>query len=442
MYIQTTKPSQANLSSSVHGKPIDSELRSLWQYARCLSRRSSVYASEQYASITKFCILSQNAHFLSRMAPPKSFPKVGLTPKGSFGGCNQPGSVTQSGVNYNSGSAVASLSSDSVKLSLQDEDFPPLGKEDTSSGAKVVNNSQKTMIRGSPPRIQTQDVPHSSSRPWNSASSSRQIHRGADEDDDWFPGADAEDLAPRNSSRSKKKAFIRKKPTDVGAGERASSSQDRIYFLGRLLTSILRHRAVDMNLEVRSDGYIVVNDLLKLPIKTRTGIPLSVYTVDDILKAVERDNKQRFTLVTEKGVLLIRANQGHSIKTIESEKLLKPILSSEEISVCVHGTLMSNLNSILKTGLKKMGRNHVHFASGLPREDGVISGMRHTSEVLIYLDAKKALQDGMKLYLSDNGVILTEGFDGVVPPEYFAKIARWKNGKITPLPLNVKSESA
>lgn len=42
--------------------------------------------------------------------------------------------------------------------------------------------------------------------------------------------------------------------------------------------------------------------------------------------------------------------------------------------VCVHGTLMQNLRLILKTGLKKMGRNHVHFASGLPRENGVISG--------------------------------------------------------------------
>lgn len=31
----------------------------------------------------------------------------------------------------------------------------------------------------------------------------------------------------------------------------------------------------------------------------------------------------------------------------------------------------------------------------------------------------------MKLYISDNMVILTEGFDGVVPVEYFEKIESW-----------------
>lgn len=375
------------------------------------------------------------------MAPPKNFPKVGWTPKGSFGGHNQPGSVSQAGVSHSSGhgsplseSVVSSLSSDSAKMSLQDEEFPPLGKE------VIGPRGSRNPIGGPSHRIPSQDISPSSSRPWSAAS--RQIHHDANEDADFFSGADEEDnFAQRASSRNKRKVITPKQTVDKSAGERASASQDRIYFLGRLLTNILRHRAVDLKLKVRNDGYVVVSDILKLPIKTRPGIPLSVYTADDVLKAVERDNKQRFSVLTENGVLLIRANQGHSIKIIESEKLLKLVFSSEEIPVCVHGTLMSNLDSILKSGLKKMGRNHVHFASGLPREDGVISGMRFTSEVLIYLDAKKALQDGMKLYISDNGVILTEGFNGIVPPEYFAKIARWKNGKITPLPLNVKSES-
>ena len=35
--------------------------------------------------------------------------------------------------------------------------------------------------------------------------------------------------------------------------------------------------------------------------------------------------------------------------------------------------------------------------------------------------------EGMKLYISDNKVILTEGFDGVVPVKYFEKIESWPN---------------
>ena len=33
--------------------------------------------------------------------------------------------------------------------------------------------------------------------------------------------------------------------------------------------------------------------------------------------------------------------------------------------------------------------------------------------------------EGMKLYISDNKVILTEGFKGVVPLKYFEKIESW-----------------
>lgn len=35
------------------------------------------------------------------------------------------------------------------------------------------------------------------------------------------------------------------------------------------------------------------------------------------------------------------------------------------------------------------------------------------------------LSEGMKLYVSDNKVILTEGFDGVVPVKFFEKIESW-----------------
>ncbi|KAH7387387.1 hypothetical protein KP509_16G020300 [Ceratopteris richardii] len=351
------------------------------------------------------------------MVPPKSFSKVGASSKGNFGGRIQPASASASHTegHCSLGSALSSLASSSANMSLQDEDFPPLQLNDNSSSTMPEN------IKSS-----AQQVSNS-----KSGTRSRNIHHGADEDDNWYEEGDV----PDNRSSRNKKTSTRKHLFDQKVERKGSASEDRIYFLGRLLTSILRHRATELNLEVRNDGYVFVDNLLKLPIRTRQGIPLSAFTVDDVLKAVERDNKQRFGVLTENGVLLIRANQGHSIKTIESEKLLKPVLSSEEIPVCVHGTLMKNLDSILKTGLKKMGRIHIHFASGLPKEDGVISGMRHSSEVLIYLDSEKALQDGMKLFLSDNGVILTEGFDGVVPPEYFAKIATWRKGKLTPLDI-------
>ncbi|KAL5571551.1 hypothetical protein UlMin_021148 [Ulmus minor] len=218
-----------------------------------------------------------------------------------------------------------------------------------------------------------------------------------------------------------------------GGGGGGGSGKDKIDALGRLLTRILRHMASELNLSMRSDGYVKVNDLLKLNLKTFANVPLRSHTVDDIREAVRRDNKQRFSLQEENGEVLIRANQGHTITTVDSERLLKAILSADEVPVCVHGTYKKNLESILESGLKRMERLHVHFSSGLPTDGEVISGMRRNVNVLIFLDVKKALEDGMKLYVSDNKVILTEGFDGVVPVKYFEKIESWPDRQLIPL---------
>ncbi|KAL0701595.1 hypothetical protein Bca4012_057717 [Brassica carinata] len=88
----------------------------------------------------------------------------------------------------------------------------------------------------------------------------------------------------------------------------------------------------------RQCRHLVLETLLNLDLKTSVNVQLKSHTVDEIREAVRKDNKQRFSLAEENGELLIRANQGHSITTVESEKLLKPILSHEEAPVCVHET--------------------------------------------------------------------------------------------------------
>jgi len=51
--------------------------------------------------------------------------------------------------------------------------------------------------------------------------------------------------------------------------------------------------------------------------------------------------------------------------------------------------------------------------------------MRTSSQVLIYINVAKAMEDGIKFYLSANGVILTEGNEeGFLLKEYFEKVER------------------
>ncbi|KAK8294438.1 hypothetical protein V6Z11_D05G000100 [Gossypium hirsutum] len=105
-----------------------------------------------------------------------------------------------------------------------------------------------------------------------------------------------------------------------------------------------------------------------------------------------KDNKQRFSLLEENGELLIRANQGHTVMTVESERLLKQILSADEVQFCVHGTYKRNLESILELGLKHMKRLHVHFSSGLLTDGEVISGIQQVMEE--NEDSSKVQQEG------------------------------------------------
>ena len=76
-----------------------------------------------------------------------------------------------------------------------------------------------------------------------------------------------------------------------------------------------------------------------------------------------------------------------------------------------------------------MSRNHIHFAPGMPKEEGVISGMRATCDIYIEIDMEAAIKDGIKFYISSNNVILTEGVDGVLSPKYFKRVVQ-KNGQL------------
>lgn len=57
-----------------------------------------------------------------------------------------------------------------------------------------------------------------------------------------------------------------------------------------------------------------------------------------------------------------------------AELELTKITSADEAPVVVHGTYRRAWQLIKDQGLSRMKREHIHFASGLPGESGVISG--------------------------------------------------------------------
>ena len=172
--------------------------------------------------------------------------------------------------------------------------------------------------------------------------------------------------------------------------------------LSRQLSAVLRHDKKGKVL--RRDGWALAGKVARA-------------SEAQLLDVVASNGKQRFAVGRGKktGRLYLRANQGHSIPVeIGMEEVLDPS------TVAMHGTNRGAWALIEKGGLKRMGRQHIHLAPGMPGE--VVSGMRNNSSVVIVVDVAKCLEAGMRFFRSKNGVILTDGLDGTIDPKFFARV--------------------
>jgi len=172
-------------------------------------------------------------------------------------------------------------------------------------------------------------------------------------------------------------------------------------------------------LNIRTDGLAPLTDVMAKIKASR----------EEIMEIVQSSDKQRFAVVSIDAKEYIRANQGHSFPVPDLDLLR--VSSVEDIprsengveGVVVHGTYKDAWKSIKTQGLSKMTRNHIHFAIGAPGESHVISGMRSSCQVLVYVDLPKAIADGIDFYLSDNHVVLSPGnAEGIIPPAYFKAV--------------------
>lgn len=163
----------------------------------------------------------------------------------------------------------------------------------------------------------------------------------------------------------------------------------------RQISYLLRHNPED--LEMDKEGYVRVNDLLfKLDI-----------TLDTLNSIIENNDKKRFAY-SEDGVY-IRASQGHSGKLnldIKYKEIKFP-------TTYYHGTVDFNTQSIMKVGLTSQKRSHVHLSTNV--KTAIDVGGRHGDTIVVLeIDGNQMKRDGLKLYVSDNGVILTDN----VPSKY------------------------
>lgn len=173
----------------------------------------------------------------------------------------------------------------------------------------------------------------------------------------------------------------------------------RLVKISKYLSKHLRHQPARIGLQLAPGGWVAVDELLAA-CKKHT-FPITRLELNEV---VSSNDKKRFSF--DSTGTLIRANQGHSVEVdLQLESTSPP-------DVLYHGTGHGAVESILRDGLRKMSRHHVHLSSDIPTAKKV--GARHGRPVVFLVDAARMHKDGHQFYCSENGVWLVN----CVPPNY------------------------
>lgn len=161
----------------------------------------------------------------------------------------------------------------------------------------------------------------------------------------------------------------------------------------RFLSLILRHKPETIGLTLDNSGWVEVTQLLLQ--MNNNGQKIDLNELEHIVRT---NDKKRFEFNEDK--TKIRASQGHSLGVdLQYESKTPP-------NILYHGTSTKSVESINKSGLLKLKRDHVHLSGDFCTATKV--GSRHGKPVIFEVLAAQMHEEGYKFYQSTNGVWLTD----------------------------------
>lgn len=167
----------------------------------------------------------------------------------------------------------------------------------------------------------------------------------------------------------------------------------KIKSTSKFLSLVLRHQPEVIGINLDTQGWVAVDELLQKLAAYKRGISL-----EELDFVVENNNKKRFAFNKDK--TKIRASQGHSINLDLGYAPVEPP------ELLYHGTASRFLEGIQKTGLEKRNRHHLHLSLNLDTAKDV--GGRHGKPVILVVRAKEMHEAGFQFFVSDNDVWLTD----------------------------------
>ncbi len=170
-------------------------------------------------------------------------------------------------------------------------------------------------------------------------------------------------------------------------------NNSRLVKISKYLSKHLRHQPDRIGIKLAPGGWVSVDELLEACKKH--SFPINRIELNEV---VANNDKKRFSF--DSTGTLIRANQGHSIEVdLQLERTVPP-------DVLYHGTGHGAVEAILREGLRKMLRHHVHLSKDITTAKRV--GERHGRPVVFEVDTRAMHEAGYTFYCSENGVWLVE----------------------------------
>ncbi len=171
-------------------------------------------------------------------------------------------------------------------------------------------------------------------------------------------------------------------------------NEREIKSISKFLSLLLRHQPDLIGLKLDENGWADVAELIEK--SKRKGKHFSIEILEEV---VATNDKKRFSFNEDQ--TKIRANQGHSLKTIDLK--LEAIQPPEYL---YHGTVSKFMQSIKEKGLQKMSRQHVHLSQDL--ETATKVGSRRGVPTILTVRSGAMHVAGFEFYQSKNGVWLTD----------------------------------
>ena len=166
------------------------------------------------------------------------------------------------------------------------------------------------------------------------------------------------------------------------------------------LCLLLRHKPEEAGLENDMDihGYVPVDKLIAA-VNEHTSYNISC---EDIDRLVAQDEKGRYRFSSDGS--RIKCCQGHSIPWVEPE-----VTEQVPPDKLYHGTNTDSAGCIFESGsISKMKRHAVHMQADINKAWQSAKRWKNKTPAVLEIDSAAMHRDGIRFFVSDNGVWLTE----------------------------------